>query len=390
MARRVFFHIGAPKSGTTFLQTLMWTNRELLADRGLLYPGRRRFDHYLAHEYVRWPDRRTDEVRAAWDRVVGPVADWPGDVLISHEFFSALRPGQVRRLVAQVQPTEIEVVCTVRDYVRAFPSVWFEALKMGSPRSFDGFLDDMLGGDDRSAWSWRTQDVPKILRQWSSAVSPDRVHVVTVPPAGGPSGVLWSRWCAAIGIDGTSLVTDVALPNESLGVRQSALLLRAQQHLTDPLLSAAETHRWFRGYFAQEILARQPGTRFGMSARHAEAFGRLSAQAADALAEAGYQVHGDLDDLRPQPPYPELPSPDDVSEHDQLDVAAIAIDALLHDVRELTVNQERLRRQLAEAQSIPAQVAEAGRRRRWGSNLPEAVKAPLRRARAAAGRLRRR
>jgi len=28
MARRVFLHIGLPKTGTTFIQTAMWLNRE--------------------------------------------------------------------------------------------------------------------------------------------------------------------------------------------------------------------------------------------------------------------------------------------------------------------------------------------------------------------------
>ena len=36
MARRTFVHIGTPKSGTTYLQSLWWHNREDLAARGLL------------------------------------------------------------------------------------------------------------------------------------------------------------------------------------------------------------------------------------------------------------------------------------------------------------------------------------------------------------------
>jgi len=39
VAERVFLHVGAPKSGTTFLQTVMWENREGLAERGVLIPG---------------------------------------------------------------------------------------------------------------------------------------------------------------------------------------------------------------------------------------------------------------------------------------------------------------------------------------------------------------
>ncbi len=40
MANRIFLHIGAPKSGTTYLQTVLWANRENLRRQGLLMPGR--------------------------------------------------------------------------------------------------------------------------------------------------------------------------------------------------------------------------------------------------------------------------------------------------------------------------------------------------------------
>ena len=39
MAERVLLHIGAPKAGTTFLQTILWKNRESLGAQGLLVPG---------------------------------------------------------------------------------------------------------------------------------------------------------------------------------------------------------------------------------------------------------------------------------------------------------------------------------------------------------------
>ncbi len=41
MANRVFLHVGTPKTGTTYLQTVMWANRDKLAEQGLLLPLRR-------------------------------------------------------------------------------------------------------------------------------------------------------------------------------------------------------------------------------------------------------------------------------------------------------------------------------------------------------------
>ena len=38
-ATRVFLHIGEPKTGTTFLQQVMWSNRAELAAQGVVLPG---------------------------------------------------------------------------------------------------------------------------------------------------------------------------------------------------------------------------------------------------------------------------------------------------------------------------------------------------------------
>ena len=40
MAERVFLHIGGPKCGTTYLQTVLWSNKPRLAEAGVLRPGR--------------------------------------------------------------------------------------------------------------------------------------------------------------------------------------------------------------------------------------------------------------------------------------------------------------------------------------------------------------
>src|ERR1700754_1132007 len=35
----VYLHIGAPKSGTTFIQNVLWRNKEVLAEQGVVLPG---------------------------------------------------------------------------------------------------------------------------------------------------------------------------------------------------------------------------------------------------------------------------------------------------------------------------------------------------------------
>jgi hypothetical protein len=360
MARRIYFHIGLPKTGTTFLQTTMWHNRRHLREQGFLYPGSRRMDHYNAAQTVRGSSPRELGGDAdAWHRIVAELAAWEGDGLISHEFFSTVTRRQARRAVHALRPAEVHVVVTVRDYVRQFPAVWQEALKMNSEASFDEFMEQVLAFETSGAWGWASQDIPAVLRRWSKAVPVDRIHVVTVPPRGAPRNLLWDRWCEVLGIDDSAFDLELSFGNESLGAQQAALLHRVKPHLSPPLTEGPIRHRWVRKYFGHQVLVPQKGERFGLRPTHAQRLGELSATAAEAVRAGGYPVAGDLDDLVPSETQPELPHPDDVTEAQMLDVAAQAIDQMIRDIRDLSIERDEWRR---EAQRL-AQPAPSVRRR---------------------------
>lgn len=344
MARRVYFHVGLPKTGTTFLQTAMWHNRSQLRAQGFLYPGSKRMDHYHATQVVRG-SRATlrGENANVWDRIVQELSDWDGDGLISHEFFSMATAAQARAAVEALGDAEVHVVVTARDYVRQFPAVWQEALKMSSDLSLDEFMKKAFAFDLPGAWSWNTQDIPAVLDRWAEAVEPDRVHVITVPPPGAPRPVLWNRWCEVLGIDDSTFDMALTFGNESLGAPQAALLHRIKPHLTESLRSSPVRHRWVRQYFGHEVLVPQKGERFGLRPDDAAELRKLSVAAADAIERAGYPVTGDLADLIPDEAQPVRPHPDDVTESEMLDVASRAIDQMIRDVRDLTAQRNHWR-----------------------------------------------
>lgn len=345
MARRVHFHIGVPKSGTTFLQTTMWNNRRQLREQGFLYPGSKRMDHYHASQKVRGvPDVKLGADADAWDRLTGELAGWDGRGLISHEFFSMATPKQARAAVRALRPAEVHVVLTARDYVRQFPAVWQESLKMNSSnRGFDEFMEKAFANDLYGAWGWRSQDIAAVLARWSKAVPPERIHVITVPPPGGPRHLLWQRWCEVLELDDAQFDLDSTRVNESLGAPQAALLRQVKPHLTGPLLEGPVRHRWVRQYFGHEVLVPQRGDRFGVRPEHAARLRELALEAVQAIEEAGYSVTGDLADLVPAEEQPARPHPDDVSESEMLEVAAKAIDQMIRDVRTLTTERNRWR-----------------------------------------------
>lgn len=349
MARRVFLHVGLPKTGTTYLQTRMWDQRDRLAELDFLYPGSMRMDHYRA-----WQDihhglgSRRD--KGAWERLRGQVAAHSGDALITHEFFSMATPEEAATVVAGLAPAEVHVVLTLRAYHLQFPAVWQEALKMGSRRSFSEFMEQVVAPDREAseltgAWSWKSQDIPAVLGSWATAIPSDRITVVTVPPPGSPRDWLWTRWCEAIGLDADRLDREATFANESLGAAQAALMLRVTPKVKGPLRKGRERHRWLRQYFGHEVLGRQKGARFTPRPHEVDQLRSLSEVAVASVEASGARVVGDLSDLLP-PDSVTGAHPDDVTDDEIIRTAAVAIERMIRDVRKLDRQNARLRRRL--------------------------------------------
>ena len=73
VAQRVFLHVGSPKTGTTFLQNVLWAQRGKARGQGLLLPLERFADHYLASLDLRGLSGRPEHPARAlgiWDRLV--------------------------------------------------------------------------------------------------------------------------------------------------------------------------------------------------------------------------------------------------------------------------------------------------------------------------------
>lgn len=360
MAERVFFHIGAPKSGTTFLQTLMWRNKETLKGLGLLYPGRQRMDHFHATEVVRELTAQDGPNSTAWDLLCNEIGDWPGTALITHEFFGAASAVQARQALERLAPADVHLVFTARDYGRQFPAVWQEAVKMRTTTSLDDYVDKVLAGEISGPWGWSTQDVPAILERWGSTLDPRNVHVVTVPGSGAPRDLLWRRWCQVLQIPPDSCDLDVARSNESLGAAQAAFFLKVKSHIPADLRPGPERHKWLRGYLGHQVLVPQQGDRFGLRRRHLDELRNIALEEVEILASRGYDVAGDLEELIPSPPATELPNPADVADSELVEVAARAVATMTAEVRALSRDRDKWRRK-ARAASHAGQARQPGR-----------------------------
>ena len=343
MAHTVFFHVGLPKTGTTYLQTLMWNNRDELRQQGVLLPGHSARQHLWASGVVREDpniDRRGPRARHAWDELVQEINAWDGTAVVSHEFFAAASAEQAARAAGALGDAEVHVVVTARELLSLVTARWQEFVKNGSTVPIDDYpvREETTPHDE---WDWGSLDLADVLGRWSSAAPRDRVHVLTLPGPEEPRETLWLRFAALVGFDPSTCDATEAAQNESLGVVEVELLRRVNADL-EGFTSALDRGVWIRGYLAQGKLVPRGGERFWPSDERVAELCARGNRIADEVAAAGYDVIGDLAALRPPAEVPPRRHPDDVTETELLGAATGVIAAMMTDVRRLTREKRAL------------------------------------------------
>jgi hypothetical protein len=233
MSKRVLLHVGTPKTGTSYLQDVLFRNQKTLKHAGILYPAHRFDAQFLAAlDLMQLPwGGLESEAHGVWDRMAAEVREWSGTAIISHEILATASRIQVARALSSLghPDTEVHVVLSVRDLVRQIPAEWQENVKHRRGFSYGDFLDaiqDSARAGRVATWFWGVQEIPDILNRWAADLPPERVHLVTVPAPGGPPNLLWERFCEALGIGGLDLDLEGERTNPSLGVPEIALMRR--------------------------------------------------------------------------------------------------------------------------------------------------------------------
>jgi hypothetical protein len=353
VSRKAFLHIGLPKTGTTYLQNILWRNKRELKEHGLLLPGATRRRHLLASLDVREDPklaRRSGDVAAPWQGLVDEALEWPGDVLVSHEFFAAASTEQVRQVEASLPGFELHVIITARPMSDLGVSRWQEWVKSGGTGPIDRY-PRRTRYDPADEWGWGSFDLAEILDRWGAVVDHGRIHVLPVDTSRSPDE-LWMRFAEVLGLDGGAFTVPTTPANPSLGVVEVELLRRVNRHLREDFASAADRGNWIRGYLGEgKVLpSRREKFRPGSSQQH-ELVER-GRRAIELLQSGGYDVRGDLTKLQPSFS-PDLRHPRQVSDTEMLDSATVAMANMLRTVRALTEERDALRAQLSQRGTDP-------------------------------------
>ena len=261
--------------------------------------------------------------------------------LLSQESLSAARPDQIRRLLDACGDREVHVIATVRDVARQLPSAWQQLVKSGGTTAYQSFLRqararEQEGSDERP---WTHLNVTAVLARWSEAVGPERIHVVTVPPAGSAPGALLERYCSVLGVDPDRMEPEDRRLNTSLGRVQAELLRRVNSQLPAEVRRRQVYGNVGKRFFAAKVLAVQEPSRIRVPAEFRPWCDEVADRQSKTIEESGYAVTGQLADLR----CPDEAFSDEDARPNQRDVAAAAVQAL---ARILALRAQAERRRL--------------------------------------------
>jgi hypothetical protein len=339
MSRRVYLHIGAPKTGTTYLQDRLALNARSLASNGVHFPSRsplvspglsqfRAALDLLGQDWGGPPGHAA----GSWDALVRKINRRSGTVVISHEILAPATPDRIARVMADLAGSEVHVVYSARDLARQLPAAWQESIKQGRKWTYRRFLNRVERG---RAWFYRAFDLPAVLGAWGSGLSPDRVHVLTVPGVGDRRpDLLWLRMCEVLGVDPAWAPLDSNRTNRSLGVAETQVIRQLNRRMDRSTRREASYDELIRQMLAQDQLVdpagsppvRLPPKRFDWAEEQTERW-------VEWIEGSGVDVVGDLADLRPVRPAEDevWHNPDKVRRRQQLKVAVDALAAMTRE-----------------------------------------------------------
>ena len=305
--KRVLVHVGTPKTGTSFVQDLLFQQRDALAEQGVLYPADRFDAHFLAAlelMELRWGGLEHQAV-GAWDRLADQVRRWEGHTaVVSHEILARASVEQVRLALESFGPDcEVHVVLSARDLVRQIPAEWQENVKHRRTIGYGDFLEQITADvpeTEVATWFWGVQEVPAILARWGATLPPEHVHVVTVPKPGSPRSLLWERFAGVFGLDPQAWATESERANPSLGAPETALVRTLNQRVNGGVLANEHYRELVRETLAHRTLAHRRGSPRLVLPPDVRTWATdLSNRWISELEARGYTIVGSLADLRP-------------------------------------------------------------------------------------------
>lgn len=151
---KLVLHVGAHKTGTTFLQSTFFDNRAVLAEHGIHYPdmGPNKAHHVLGAPWLNMKEldkavKKQGGTEAIWDRFLSTYGTSDGTVFISSESFSRGGNNSVNipELASRLSVfDDIQVLYTLRDQAELAQSAWLQVSKNSRVLSVNPYVTEIM------------------------------------------------------------------------------------------------------------------------------------------------------------------------------------------------------------------------------------------------------
>lgn len=338
MTRVVHLHIGAPKTGTTYIQTRLGRNTKTLADHGVHFPSTSRLARPELSQFRAALDLTEQDWGGApghadgsWDALMRRTRRLSGNVIISHEILAPAPTKVIQRAMNDLSGSELHIVYSARDLARQLAAAWQESVKQGRSWTFRKFLRRSRRG---KPFMMQAFDIPDVLSSWGIAVPPERIHLVVVPAKGrgddDQHDTLWTRMCQALAIDPAWAPIDSDATNKSLGVAETQVLRQLNQALGRKVAREGEYDDLLRRMVADGTLFHHRSAPVTLRPDNYDWVEERTERSLEWIRASGIDVIGDLDELRPRRPGPDEPwhNPDRVKKQAVMRAAVSALSSM--------------------------------------------------------------
>jgi len=293
-------HIGAPKCGSTALQSAFFRNREAMQAEGVHYVSEGAHWKSAAKAAVGAADRYSGKVppRSEWERLVKSVASVAnGTALISSEWFAGANEDRVQHIVADLDPARLRAVLVVRPLTSTLPSAWQQGLKLGGKQNFSEWLNTVLRHpqDPLSKRVWSKHRYDLVAQRWATALGKERLSVIVADESS--PAFIFSAFSQVLGLSDGTLSAPPKRTNPSLSAFEADTLAELNRIYFERGGTVYGYRSGVLQTFDGYVNSLRSGTvqRSGVPLEDVPAVQQLNEQIAQGIRDAGCTVIGDLD-----------------------------------------------------------------------------------------------
>lgn len=302
--QQLVLHVGLMKTATTYVQSILARNRDVLSQNGWSYPGSRENQQHafygICGESIPWVTPEIERnYKQLGDKLRESLKDHEENVIISSEALSTLKAEGIEALIQEIaSPTKI--IFTIRGLDKIIPSAWQQYLKGGGTRTLPQFIEDMHTSRnpvEQVKGFWQTYAYGECVKRWAQ-VTGKPVDVVVLPRQPKGRTEAWHLFQAAANLpDLPDLEVPKVEENVSFSAEAAEIVRKFNRMKSNGNpIPASRRHRFLKQCIFPTA-AEQLGNRIDLPAEYSDIVARWNAEEKAKTAEYTNRVIGNLDDL---------------------------------------------------------------------------------------------